>query len=137
MQNPHLYTPDQKFETQMNYMNMIMQRINEIQFSLRFGKDCTREFSNLLFLLTDGIKKPIEPELKKISLVHEKNVKEIRNLTEFPETTFKWSGRHKEKYKGVLINREQSDAIREMLPVIINQLDSMNLLLSREKQTQI
>ncbi len=137
MQNPQLYTPDIRFDTQVNYCNAIMTKIHELQFSLRFGRDCTREFANLLFLLTDGIKNPIEPELKKISLIHDKRVKEIRNMTDFPETTFKWSFRHKQRYLGVLINREQSDAIREMLPVIINQLDRMGLLLHRDKQTQI
>lgn len=138
MQDPNeLYSSDTIFNTQLNYTNSIMTKISELQFSLRFGRDCTREFSNLLFLLTDGIKNPIEPELKKISLIHEKNVKEIRNMTKFPETTFKWSFRHKQRYLGVLINREQSDAILEMLIVIINQLDKMGLLLHRDRQTQI
>ena len=62
MENQKLYSPDIKFQTQLNYTNAIMQKVQELQFSLRIGKDCTREFSNLLFLLTDGIKKPIEPK---------------------------------------------------------------------------
>jgi len=137
MQNQQLYTPDQKFDTQLSYTNMIMQKIQELQFSLRCGRDCTREFSNLLFLLTDGIKIPIEPKLRTISFIHAKRVNEIRNMTNFPEGTFAWSGQHKQRHKGCLINREQSDAILEMIPVIINRLDEMGLLLNREKQTQI
>jgi len=137
MQNPQLYTPDQKFDTQMNYCNMIMQKIQEIQFSLRFGKGCTREFSNLISLLTDGIIDPIKPDLKEISQKYEIRIKEIRIMKDYPMGTFQWSGRHKERHKGILINREQSDAIREMIPVIINRLDVMGLLLYRDKQTQI
>lgn len=137
MQNPQLYSPDQKFDTQLNYCNMIMQKIQEIQFSLRIGKDATNEFSNLLFLLTDGIKAPIEPKLKIISTKYSARIEKIRCMREFPQTTFQWSGKHKQKYMGVLVNREQGDAIREMIPVIINRLDEMGLLLNREKQTQI
>ena len=137
MENQKLYSPDIKFQTQLNYTNAIMQKVQELQFSLRIGKDCTREFSNLLFLLTDGIKKPIEPKLKEISEKYAKRINEARVMTNFPETTFKWSGRHKHRYIAVIINREQSDAIREMIPVIVNQLDSMGLLLGRDKQTEI
>lgn len=132
-----LYGEDIRFDTQANYMNSIMTKISELQFSLRMGKDCTREFSNLTYLLTDGIRKPIESELKKISEKHENNIKNINNITTYPETTFKWSSRHKLKYKGVLVKREQSEAMLEMLTVIVNQLDKMGLLLNREKQTQI
>lgn len=137
MQNQQLYGQDVKFDTQANYVNALMVKIQEIQFSLRIGKDCTREFSNVLALLTDGIKNPIEPELKKISEKYQVKINDIRRNTKFPQTTFQWSGRHKQKYIGVLINREQSDAIREMIPCIINRLDVMGLLLNREKQTQI
>src|SRR3972149_3163118 len=137
MTNPQLYGSDIKFETQLNYCNAIMSKISELQFSLRMGTDCTREFSNLLFLLTDGIKKPIEPKLKEISEKYAKRINEARVMTNFPETTFKWSGRHKHRYIAVIINREQSSAILEMIPVIVNQLDSMGLLLGRDKQTEI
>ncbi len=136
MQN-QLYDPNLKFDTQLNYCNMIMQKIQEIQFSLRAGQDCTREFSNLLALLTNGIKDPIKPELLKITNEYKIKIENIRKMQDFPETTFPWSGRHKLKYIGVLINREQSDAIRDMIPVIINRLDEMGLLLNREKQIQI
>jgi hypothetical protein len=132
-----LYGNDIRFETQLNYCNSLMQKISEIQFSLRRGMDCTREFSNLMSLLTNGIKEPILPELKRISEKYDARVQILRNKTDFPETSYRWSGRHKEKVRGVMINREQSDAIREMLPVIINQLDKMNLLLNRENKTQI
>jgi|SRR3989304_633542 len=137
MQNQQLYGSDIKFETQLNYCNAIMTKVQELQFSLRLGKDCTREFSNLIFLLTDGIKTPIEPKMKEISEKYSKRIDEIRRMTNFPETSYKWSGRHKQWYMANLINREQSDAIREMIPVIINRLDEMGLLLNREKQTQI
>ena len=137
MQNPQLYAPDLKFETQLNYTNMIMQKIQEIQFSLRRGMDCTREFSNLMALLTDGIKTPMEPQIKEISNRYQTKIDKIRNMKNFPTTTFAWSGKHKLKYMGVLIRREQSNAITEMLPIVINRLDAMGLLLNREKQTQI
>jgi hypothetical protein len=137
MSDPRLYSPDIKFETQLNYTNAIMTKIQELQFSLRMGKDCTREFSNIIALLTDGIKEPIKPKLKEIAERYESRIKEIRNIKDFPETTFQWSGRHKIRYIGVLVKREQSDAILEMIPVIINRLDEMNLLLNREKKTQI
>lgn len=137
MQNQQLYGSDIRFDSQMNYCNAILQKIQELQFSLRRGMDCTREFSNILALLTDGIKQPIEPELKKISKKYQLRIDDIRKNTIFPTTTFQWSGRHKQKYIGILINREQSDAIREMIPVVINRLDAMGLLLNREKQTQI
>lgn len=137
MDNKQLYGSEVKFDTQLNYCNSIMVKVSEIQFSLRHGLDCTREFSNLMALLTDGIKDPIKPKLKEISERHEANVKILRAKTDFPESNYKWSNRHKEKVRGIMINREQSDAIREMLSVVINQLDVMGLLLNREKQTQI
>lgn len=136
MQN-QLYSPDQKFDTQVNYTNMLMQRINEIQFSMRFGKDCTREFFNIMDLLTDGIKNPIEKEITMISLRYKDRADEIRSMTKFPETTFKWSGRHKERYRGILLKEVQTEAMHEMLNILINQLDKMGLLLHRDKQTQI
>lgn len=138
-QQNQLYSPDLKFDTQVNYTNMIMTKILEIQFSIRFGKDCTREFSNLLFLLTNGIKEPIESKLKQISLIHEENIKNIKNMKseDYPKSLFKWSGRHKEKYRGILINREQSQAILEMTNIIVNRLDEMGLLLNREKKARI
>jgi len=137
MQNPQLYTPDLRFDTQLNYTNMIMQKVQELQFSLRIGKDCSNELANLLYILTDGIKEPINPKLEEIRAKHVKEIEKIRKMKNYPVTTFAWSGKHKARYRGVLINREQSDAIREMIPVIINRLDEMGLLLNREKQTQI
>jgi hypothetical protein len=136
MQNQNLYGSEVKFDSQMNYCNAIMQKIQELQFSLRIGADCTREFSNILALLTDGIKNPIEPKIAEIANRHQENIKNIMNMKNFPET-FAWSVPHKNKYKSVLINREQSDAIREMIPVIVNRLDEMGLLLNRENKTQI
>lgn len=132
-----LYAPDQKFDTQISYTNMLMQRINEIQFSMRFGKDCTREFFNIMDLLTDGIKKPIEIEIKRISLKYAERSDEIRKMIVFPETTFAWSGRHKERYRGILLKNIQTEAMHEMLNTLINQLDKMGLLIRREKQAQI
>jgi len=137
MENSQLYAPDQKFDSQVNYTNMLMQRINEIQFSMRFGKDCTREFFNIMDLLTDGIKKPIEPEIKRISARYAERADEIRRMTNFPETTFAWSGRHKERYRGILLKNVQTEAMHEMINVLINQLDKMGLLIRREKQAQI
>lgn len=137
MQNPQLYSPDQKFDTQLSYTNMLMQRINEIQFSMRFGKDCTREFFNIMDLLTDGIKKPIEPEILKISAKYAERANEIRKMTNFPQSTFQWSGRHKERYRGILLKNVQTEAMHEMLNVLINQLDKMGLLIHRERQAQI
>lgn len=132
-----LYSPDQKFDTQLNYTNLIMQRINEIQFSMRFGKDCTREFFNIMDLLTDGIKNPIEPEIKRISLKYAERANEIRKMTDFPQSTFQWSGRHKERYRGILLKNVQTEAMHEMINVLINQLDKMGLLIRRDKQAQI
>jgi len=137
MNKNQLYSENITFDTQLNYCNLIMTKIQELQFSLRLGKDCTREFSNIIALLTDGIKDPIKPKLIEISEKYQLKINKIRIMKDFPQTTFQWSGRHKQKYIGVLINREQSDAIREMIPVIINRLDEMGLLLNREKQTQI
>lgn len=137
MQNPQLYSPDQKFDTQLSYTNMLMQRISEIQFSMRFGKDCTREFFNIMDLLTDGIKKPIESEITKITMKYRDKANDIRKMTVFPETTFAWSGRHKERYRGILLKNVQTEAMHEMLNVLINQLDKMGLLLRRDKQAQI
>lgn len=137
MDNSQLYSANQKFDTQLNYTNMIMQKVQELQFSLRIGKDCANEIANLLYILTDGIKDPIKPKLEEICLRHSLKIEGIRKMTNYPVTTFPWSGKHKARYRGVLINREQSDAIREMIPIIINQLDSMGLLLNREKQIQI
>jgi L-serine deaminase len=137
MENSQLYSPDMKFDTQVSYTNMLMQRINEIQFSMRFGKDCTREFFNIMDLLTDGIKKPIEKDIKQISSRYEERANEIRNMTTFPESTFKWSGRHKERYRGILLKNIQTEAMHEMISVLINQLDKMGLLLHRNKQAQI
>ena len=132
-----LYGSDVKFDSQLNYTNAIMQKVQELQFSLRIGKDCANELQNLFYLLTDGIKDPIKPKLEEIRIGHAIKIEQIRKMTNYPETTFSWSGKHKAKYRGVLINREQSDAIREMIPVIINRLDEMGLLLNREKQIQI
>lgn len=137
MQDNQLYGSNVTFDTQLNYCNLVMNKIQELQFSLRRGMNCTREFSNILALLTDGIKQPIEPELKKISEKYQLRIDDIQKNPNFPTTTFQWSGRHKQKYIRVLINIEQSDAIREMIPIIINRLDTMGLLLNREKQTQI
>ena len=136
MQNQQLYGSNIQFDTQLNYTNSLMVRISEIQFSLRRGMDCTREFSNLMALLTDGIKDPIKPKLKEISEKYEARVQMLRAKSDFPES-YKWSVRHREKVRGVMISREQSAAILEMLNTIVNQLDSMGLLLNREKQTQI
>jgi hypothetical protein len=136
MQNQNLYGSEVKFDSQMNYCNAIMQKIQELQFSLRLGADCTREFSNILALLTDGIKKPIESKMSEIATRHQENIKNIMNMEKFPET-FAWSELHKQKYRSVLINKEQSDAIREMIPVVVNRLDEMGLLLNRQNQTQI
>ncbi len=137
MQNPQLYSPDQKFDTQIAYTNLLMQRINEIQFSMRFGKDCTREFFNIMDLLTDGIKKPIESEIKNISARYTERANVIRKMTDFPESTFAWSGRHKERYRGILLKNVQTEAMHEMLNTLINQLDKMGLLIHREKKAQI
>jgi len=104
---------------------------------MRFGKDCTREFFNIMDLLTDGIKNPIEKEITMISLRYKDRADEIRSMTKFPETTFKWSGRHKERYRGILLKEVQTEAMHEMLNILINQLDKMGLLLHRDKQTQI
>ena len=72
-----------------------------------------------------------------ITVKYSARIEKIKKTKEFPETTFKWSGQHKQKYLGVLINREQSNCIREMITCIVNRLDAMGLLLHREKQTQI
>ncbi len=132
-----LYGENVKFDTQANHMNQIVTKISEIQFSLRMRKDCTREYANLLFLLSEGILNPIKKQLADIALRHELKIQEIQKLNKYPETTFAWSGKHKQRYKSILINREQSEAIQESLPVIINQLDRMGLLLHRDKKTQI
>lgn len=121
----------------INYTVMIMQKINEIMFSLRMGKDCSREFQNLLFLLTDGILEPIREELEEIRQRHAVEINKVRRMKEFPESKFQWSGQHKMKYKGILINQMQSDAIYEMLNVIINRLDEMGLLFNRIERARI
>ncbi len=137
MQNPQLYGSDIRFDSQLNYTNAILTKLQELQFSLRMGKDCSSEMSNLLYILTDGIRKPIDSKLEEIRAKHAIKINEIRRMTKYPTSTFVWSGKHKARYRGVLINREQSDALREMIPVIVNRLDEMGLLLNREKQTQI
>ena len=132
-----LYGEDVKFDTQMNYLNAILQKISEIQFSIRMGKDCSNEFSNLLFLLTSGIKDPIKEKLRIISVKYAARIEKIRKMQNYPSSSFQWSSDHKKRYRGILINREQSAAILEMLSTIVERLDEMGLLLHREQQTQI
>ncbi|MDP3066564.1 MAG: hypothetical protein Q8N08_07485 [Methanobacteriaceae archaeon] len=137
MQNANQYTSDIKFVQQMNYTNMLMQRIGELQFSLRIGKDCSNEFFNIMNILTDGIKKPIESKINEITQEYTLKVKEIMEMNTFPEEKFQWSKRHRQKYISTIVNKIQTEAIHKMLNILINQLDEMGLLINREKQTQI
>jgi hypothetical protein len=130
--------PDQsKYEMKIQYGTGIQSRIAKVHNAIENGKDSSSEFRNLLAYLHSEILNPIKPELSNISKKYAERVQNINKMTVFPETTYKWSGRHKTQYISALINREQNYAINEMLPILINRLENMGLLGEKTRQTRI
>jgi len=127
----------ERFEYKVQYGTGIQSRISKIHNSIENGKNATNEFNNLLSYLTDEIKDPIKKELAEISAKYAKEENFVRNIKEFPETSYAWSAKHKIRYIGNILRRIQTDAIEDLVECIMNRLNEMGLLGEKERKTQI
>lgn len=127
----------QFIEYKLQYGTGIQSRIQKIHNAMENYKSATSEFDNLITYLTDEIKDPIKPELLKISDIHKSEIHNIQNITVYPKSKHVWSDRHKTEHRLRLIFIEETDAINEMLPIIMNRLNKMGYLGVTKRLTEI